>query len=115
MANVYNFFKFLEDKADRKVPLKVKLLNDPESITKEDLVVKRDLNLRGKPIKNLPDNLEIFGYLNLDDTLITSLPNNLKVGWYLSFKNTLMATKYQQYTKKELKKMFPGVKGGIYS
>ena len=59
MANVYNFFKFLEDKADRRVPLRLKLLNDPESITEKDLYVKGTLDLENTNIEILPDNLAL--------------------------------------------------------
>lgn len=84
MANVYNFFKFLEDKADRRVPLRLKLLNDPESITEKDLYVKGTLDLENTNIEVLPDNLDIEGGLYLDYTPIKTLPKNLKVGGTLS-------------------------------
>jgi hypothetical protein len=80
MANVINFFKFLEDKADRRVPLKLKLLNDPESITEKDLYVYDDLDLSDSGIKTLPDNLTIRYSLDLTYCPIKTLPKNLKVG-----------------------------------
>lgn len=84
MANVYNFFKFLEDKVGRKAPLRLKLLNDPESITQKDLHVEGHLDLEKTNIQALPDNLYIDGGLNLDYTPIRTLPKNLKVMGTLS-------------------------------
>ena len=39
-----------------------------------------NLNLRGTPIKELPNNLTVVGYLDLRGTEIKELPNNLTVG-----------------------------------
>ena len=114
MINVYNFFKFLEDKVGRKLPLRFKALHDPQSITDDDWPTQGTVDLRDTLIKSIPTNLNIEGGLNLDNTLVDEVPADIKTGWYLSFKNTPAATKYQSYTKKELKKVFPGVKGGIY-
>lgn len=80
MVNVINFFKFLEDKVGRRVPLKLKLLNDPESITEKDLYVYDDLDLSDSGIKALPDNLTIRYSLDLTYCPIKTLPKNLKVG-----------------------------------
>ena len=80
MANVFNFFKFLEDKVGKRAPLKVKLLNDPRSIAEEDLYVAGNLDLEKTNIETLPDNLNIEGTLYLDHTPIKTLPKNLKVG-----------------------------------
>ena len=51
------------------------------------------------------------GDLDLTSTPITSLPDNLKVGGNLYLYNTQLS---QKYTKKDIKKMVPGVKGSVY-
>ncbi len=114
MANVINFFKFLEDKAGKKLPLKYKALHDPQSITDDDWPTQNTIDLRNTLVTTVPDNLDIQGALNLDNTPVTEVPTNIKTTWYLSFKNTPAAVKYQPYTKRELKKIFPGVKGNVY-
>jgi hypothetical protein len=63
------------------------------------------------PIQSLPDDLKVGGYLDLDDTSIQSLPPNLKVGGILYLRDTPISKKY---TKEEIRKMVPGVKGDIY-
>jgi len=88
MTNIYNLFKFLEDKKGKKIPLKFKLLHAPETIEKEDLNVEGDLDLR--------------------DTEITSLPDNLKVGGFLDLENTPLSKKY---SKKQIRQMIEK-KGG---
>ena len=62
-------------------------------------------------ITSLPDNLKIGGSLDLSNTPITVLPNNLQVGEELNLNNTPLSKKY---TKEEIRKMVPGVKGNIY-
>lgn len=114
MANVINFFKFLEDKVGRKLPLKYKALHDPHSITDDDWHVQGTIDLRDTFVTTVPNNLDIQGGLNLDNTLVTTVPTDIKTTWYLSFKNTPAAVKYQPYTKRELKEIFPGVKGNVY-
>ena len=114
MANVYNFFKFLKDKAGKKVPLKLKLLKDPQSITQKDLYVEDNLNLEDSgiealpdnlfvkynldlsycPIKTLPKNLKVGGNLTLYESGIESLPKDLEIGGDLNIRNTLLADRY---------------------
>jgi hypothetical protein len=93
-------FNFLEKEENIKIPFKVKLLNN-YSLTDEELIVKRDLNLtnskitslpkglkvgRGltlfgcKHIESLPEGLEVGQNLILYGTKITSLPEGLVVG-----------------------------------
>jgi len=128
MANIYNLFKFLEDKKGKKIPFKFKLIYAPETIEKEDLDVEGDLDLEDTKISSLPDNLTVGGYLNLYKTKISSLPDNLTVGGslYLSrtpisslpknlqvelriyLKNTPLADKY---SKEQIKQMIKE-KGG---
>jgi len=87
MANIYNLFKFLEEKKGKPIPFEVKLIHAPETLTKEDLNVKGGLNLRDTKISSLPENLTVGGSLYLKNTKISSLPDNLKVGrsLFLSF------------------------------
>ena len=108
MANIYNLFKFLEDKKGKKIPFKLKLIHAPETIKKEDLNVKGNLNLRDTKISSLPDNLTVEGNLDLRDTEITSLPDNLKVGGFLDLENTPLSKKY---SKKQIRQMIEK-KGG---
>jgi len=109
MANVYNFFKFLEDKAgktiepDQVFKLKLKyakelltnkeiaaasladrLMYFPEKIDKQELA--GDVDLSKTHITSLPDNLTVGGNLRLDFVPMTSLPKNLKVGGELNVK-----------------------------
>jgi hypothetical protein len=92
---------------------------------------KGDLDLRGTPIKSLPDDLKVGGYLDLDNTSIQSLPPglevegalylegtpiqslppDLEVGGSLYLRDTPISKKY---TEEEVRKMVPDVKGGIY-
>jgi hypothetical protein len=59
--NIYNFFKFLEDKEGRPIPFKIKLIHAPETITPDDLIVEDDLDLENTPITSLPDGLKVGG------------------------------------------------------
>jgi hypothetical protein len=80
-----------------------------------NLTVKGDLGLDGcENLKTLPNNLEItFGDLILFNTSIQSLPSDLKMG---SFGNILLAGTPlgKKYTKREIRKMVPGIKGDIW-
>jgi len=76
-------FNFLEEKENKKHKesrsLKWKLFFN-KSITKEELNVNGDLNLRGLKIKSLPEGLKVGGALVLSYSNIASLPEGLKVG-----------------------------------
>ena len=73
---------------------------------------KGDLDLRNTPINSLPDSLKtVGGNLHLNDTPITSLPDNLEVGRNLFLNYTPISKKY---SKEEIRKIVPGVKGEIY-
>jgi len=80
-----------------------------------NLTVKGDLGLDGcENLKTLPNNLEItFGDLILFNTSIQSLPSDLKMG---SFGNIFLARTPlgKKYTKREIRKMVPGIKGDIW-
>jgi hypothetical protein len=81
--NIYNFFKFLEDKEGRPIPFKIKLIHAPKTLTPDDLNVEDNLDLENTPITSLPKGLKVGGYLDLENTKITSLPEGLKVGGIL--------------------------------
>ena len=93
-TNLYNLFDFIEtNRPEYKIPLTVKLRYYPESITKDDLNVKGDLDFDFKtPFTSLPDNLTVGGYLGLTNTPITSLPDNLTVEDHLFLSNTPITT-----------------------
>ncbi|MFA5704661.1 MAG: hypothetical protein WC982_14250 [Advenella sp.] len=57
-------------------------------ITKDNLVVKDNLDLFGSPITSLPENLKVGGNLDLYGSSITSLPKGLEVGGHLSLSET---------------------------
>ena len=84
-------FKFLEEKEQHKVPFIIKVKCEIP-LTKEELIVKGNLNLKGSKI--------------------TSLPEGLEVHHSLFIKNIALL----EYTDGELKKMVkPGfIKGKIY-
>ena len=79
---VYNFFKFLEDERGEKIPLALKLLYDPKSLTKEDLNIKEDLVIHNiLPVEELPNNLVIGNDLNIEfSNGIKRLPDDIKIG-----------------------------------
>jgi hypothetical protein len=110
-SKIYNLFKFIEGKKPQyKVPFKVRLVYDPDSITEEEKNVEGDLDLSGTPIQSLPNglkvgdslilynctsltllpnDLKVEGGLHLENcTSLTSLPNDLKVGGYLNLSRT---------------------------
>jgi len=75
------------------------------------LTVGKSLNLSGSKIESLPNGLRVRGSLYLRYSIIESLPNDLTVGGYLDLENTPISKKY---TKEEIRKMVPNVKGSIY-
>ena len=87
------------------------LENTPITSLPNSLTVGGYLNLQSTPITSLPNDLKVRGSLYLTSTKITSLPNGLTVGGYLDLYNTPISKKY---SKEEIKKMVPGVKGNIY-
>ena len=76
-------FDFIKTKDNRNIPFMWKLENN-EPITKEDLIIKGDLDFSESEIKSLPKGLEVGGNLYLTCSLINSLPEGLKVGGNLS-------------------------------
>ena len=107
------------------------LRNTPITSLPDNLKVEGGLFLGGTKITFLPDNLKVVGSLfssdtkitflsdglkvgrnlYLSNTPITSLPDNLQVGGELYLDNTPLSEKY---SKEEIRKMVPGVKGNIY-
>jgi len=126
MPNLLNIFQFLEKKRGYRAPLLWKLLHHPETIGKEDLNFKGDLDLEGwkgtflppglkvegslflydSKIKSLPVGLEVRGvlYLNIQ---IASLPKDLKAGELVIPWESSLTLKY---TKEQIKQMCPGIK-----
>ena len=51
-------FKFLEEKEQHKVPFIIKVKCEIP-LTKEELIVKGNLNLKGSKITSLPEGLEV--------------------------------------------------------
>jgi len=87
------------------------LANTPITSLPNGLTVGGYLNLYNTPITSLPNGLKVDGYLNLNRTKITTLPNDLTVGGNLHLLDTPISKKY---SKEEIEKMVPGVKGNIY-
>ena len=87
------------------------LSNTPITTLPQGLKVGGSLNLRNTPITTLPQGLKVGGYLDLSDTSLEELPQGLEVGGDLDLDNTPLSKKY---TKKEIRRMVPGVKGKIY-
>jgi len=123
-------FEFLEEKGEHNAPFRWKILNN-KPITKEDLKVGGNLDLRFEKItslpkglkvdgdlelnvsniKSLPKGLNVRGNLDLRYANITSLPKGLEVHSGLIIKNTALL----EYTNNELREMIkPGfIKGDI--
>ena len=120
-------FDFLEEKEGQKIPFLWKLLNNIP-LTKEDLIVKGDLNLEDSEITSLPEGLtiegdlflyhshvelpkglKVNGNLSLIGPNVTSLPKGLEVLGWLSITDTELGI----YSDKELRKMIkPGFING---
>ena len=116
MTNIYNLFKFLEDKKGKPIPFEVKLIHAPETLTKEDLNVEGSLNLASTPISSLPDNLTVKGNLYLTNTPISSLPYNLTVGGSLFLVKTSLAEKYsEEQIRKMIEEKGGKVEGTIHT
>ena len=62
-------FDFLEKEEGHKVPFLWKLLNNIP-LTKEELIVKGDLDLSQTQITSLPEGLKVGGWLDLAYTFI---------------------------------------------
>jgi len=87
--HIYNFFKFLNQREQRPIPFKAKLIYTPETLTPQELNVKGDLDLSNTPITSLPEGLTVDGWLDLTNTEITFLPKEgLTVGRNLWLRNT---------------------------
>jgi hypothetical protein len=95
---------------DLKVGGSLFLYRTPITSLPQGLVVGRNLMLSYTPITSLPQDLKVGGTLGLIDTPITSLPQDLKVGGDLYLHNTPISKKY---SKEEIEKMVPGVRGRI--
>jgi hypothetical protein len=78
----------------------------------DNLKVGGDLSLDNTPITSLPKGLEVEGNLDISYTKITSLPSDLKVGSHVAFWPDHPI--FKKYTKDQIKKMVPGIKGNIF-
>ena len=87
-------FEFLEEKGEHNAPFEWKLINNIP-LTKEELNVKGDLDLRFSSITSLPEGLEVGDDLYLHYSKITSLPEGLIVrgNLYLSSSNITLLPK----------------------
>ena len=61
-------------------------------------------------LQSLPNGLKVYGDLDLRFTNITSLPSDLEVGNHLYLYQTPIV---HMYYEEQIRKMVPGVKGGI--
>ena len=75
-------FEFLEKEEGHKIPFLWKLFNNIP-LTKEELIVKGDLNLEDSEITSLPEGLTIEGDFFFYHSPV-ELPKGLKVGGHLS-------------------------------
>ena len=82
-----NIFNFIEKNDNIKTPLMVKFMSEMP-LTKEELNVKGNLNLRFSKITSLPKGLKVKGNLDLSYLKITSLPEGLSVGGDFDLSNT---------------------------
>jgi hypothetical protein len=105
-----NHIKIKSLPADLSVGGSLYLNNLPITSLPDGLSVNGDLDLKGIKITSLPNNLSVRGYLNLSGLPIEELPNNLSVGGIFYLYDTPISKKY---TKDQLKRMLPGVKGNI--
>jgi len=123
-------FDFLEEKGEHNAPFRWKILNN-KPITKEDLKVGGNLDLRFEKITSLPDGLKVDGDLELNVSNIKSLPKGLNVRGNLDLRYTnitslpkglevhsgliIKKTALLEYTNNELREMIkPGfIKGDI--
>jgi hypothetical protein len=78
----------------------------------DGLKVSGDLWLYDTQIKTLPDGLRVGRNLDLSHTPIQTLPDGLKVSGDLWLLKTPIA---KQYNQQQLKQMYPGVKGEIFT
>jgi hypothetical protein len=77
---ISKFFDFIESQYSKyRMPFRVKIISYPDTLTKEDLNVKGDLDLASTKITSLPDGLRVGGNLTISSTKIESLPPDLKV------------------------------------
>ena len=124
-------FDFLEEKGEHNAPFRWKILNN-KPITKEDLKIGGNLDLRFEKITSLPDGLKVDGDLELNVSNIKSLPKGLNVRGNLDLRYTnitslpkglevhsgliIKKTALLEYTDEELREMIkPGfIDGEIF-
>ena len=106
----YSPIKFLP-KNLTKVGGKLNLMYSQIEKLPDNFTVNGMLDLDScKNLQSLPNGLKVKGSLDLRDTNITSLPSDLEVGGDLTLFRTPIVNRY---TKEQIRKMVPGVKGRI--
>lgn len=131
-------FEFIEEKDNKKTPLKWKLINNIP-LRKEELniygglnlsglnietlpkglIIHSDLDLSGSDMETLPKVLKVWGDLDISGTNIKSLPRGLEVGGdlYLNDSDLHRSIDYSDSSELEsiIKKMVePGfIKGNV--
>ena len=103
-------FEFLEEKDNKRAPLKWKLINNIP-LTEEDFNRYGDLDLSNLEITSLPEGLKVHRDLDLYNSKIKILPKGLEVWGDLYVTNTDL----EDYTKEQIMIMIqPGfIKGDI--
>ncbi len=111
MEHILSFFRFLKEKRGKNIPFVYRLLHEADTLTKDELIVRGDLDLSGMHIQTLPEGLLIVGDLDLKDAVILgnlppmtvrgslelqgsnimTLPEGLKVGKFLDIADTPLA------------------------
>ena len=86
---LHNIVKFLKSKG-KEPPFFYKLKYYPETLKGEELNVKGKVELEGKGLPRLPDNLTVIGDLVIFDNDSGELPKNLTVTEYLGLSRNRM-------------------------
>ena len=112
LKRIFDFLEGKENKIHKDKDKFIWKLKFNETLTKEELNVKGDLDLEFAKITSLPEGLKVRFWLDLRNTKINSLPKGLKVGGSLFIKQTALL----EYTDEELREMIkPGfIKGKIF-
>ena len=75
------------------------------------LDVKGSLILANTPIKSLPKQLKVRGALLIGNTRISILPDDIRVESDIHISHTPLQ---KRYSRQEIKKMYPRIKGEVY-
>jgi hypothetical protein len=88
LKRIFDFLENQENKIHKDRGKFIWKLKFNETLTKEELNVKGDLNLISTKITSLPKGLKVFGYLDLSYSEIKSLPEGLEVSGTLDLTDT---------------------------